>query len=131
MLISTFNSLLRNKYPTGSAYVPDVYGKQVRSCKVSVTYAEGSKAYTYSGTILSIAERLGLIPEINVVRESEAIVRGLVSGASMVGHVECYDTVRFALPEGMYLVQSDYSIDDYDRRTCVYSTTTDKPKWQS
>jgi hypothetical protein len=130
MLIGAFVSLLQKKYGIdASAYVPTVYGKGTRKQSVSVVYGKGQKVYTYNGTILAIAEKLDLIPSINVVDESADIVSKITSGQSVIGHVCASDTVRFDLPEGLYMVQSNYGTDEYDRDTCEYSATNEKSPW--
>ena len=63
---------------------------------IMVTYPDNPKAYTYHGSVYSVAERLGLIPEppVDGYAEAERIVDGLLQGRTMDTILGIHDTIR-------------------------------------
>lgn len=110
MRIETFNKLLKSKNPQGYAYIPEKVGK--RQNAVAVVFTPGGKVYTYKGTILAIAERLGLIPEVNVEVESRKAIKSLKETGLAVAPVECSDTINHFLNIPGKLAQEVSRVED-------------------
>lgn len=111
MKIETFVSQLREKNPTGNAYVVEKSGK--RKVAVAVTFSTNGKVYTYKGTIVGIAEKLGLIPEIDVVEESNRVISLLKNNEPAISYAHCADTIRHF--SGLNVDSKPAGTDDFDR----------------
>lgn len=121
MLISTFNTQLKNKHPQAEAYIPEKIGK--RQNLVCVTYSPNSKVYEYTGTILSIAQRLNLIPQIDNQSDGQKIANLLKSGqTNIIGYKETFDTIQYYL--GQSIDYTDAGLDDFDRPLVSYKIST-------
>lgn len=121
MRIGTFDRLLKGKHGQGtSAYVPERRGKRRQA--IAVSYSSSGKCYYYSGSILSVAERLDLIPEIDVQAESKRIARELKDTGKAEGHRVCIDTVVFHLdvPVGKVVDCDDNGVDEFDRPMATF-----------
>lgn len=125
MLFIDFLHLFTFKYPSGTA------AYDMKQGKVNVWFSSGGKCYTYRSGIRDLAQKLELIPEFNVNLESERIVKSLLSGQSVIGHIACIDTVRFLLYKfdlNQQVQLSERSKDQYDYETAVFSLISDD-KW--
>lgn len=125
MLISTFNQYLQKKHPQASAYIPDKIGKRQPN-QVNIIYSPDGKIYEYKGSILSVAERLNLIPEINYETESKIIASQLKSG-STIGHNGCQDTVRYLLQKWVEVEPA--GLDEFDRPLMLFKISTEENGW--
>jgi len=85
MKIETFAKLWQEKYPTGSA---ENMGRTVR-----VTYSSNGKVYNYHGSVYSVAERLNLIPDININTQANKIIAALKDDKEIIAPSGCLDTV--------------------------------------
>lgn len=127
MLISTFNTQLQKKHPQAIAYVPDGFGTGKRKANtVCVVYSPNGKVYEYKGSILSVAERLGLIPEINYEVEAQKIASELKHNAEVIGHDGCQDTIRYLLEK--WVETKDAGVDEFDRPLVIFYISTES-KW--
>lgn len=128
MLISTFNTQLQKKHPQATAYVPDGFGTGKRKAnQVNVVYSPNGKVYEYKGTILSVAERLGLIPEINYEMEAQRIASELKHNTrEVIGHDGCQDTVRYLFEK--WVETKDAGVDEFDRPLVIFYISTES-KW--
>ena len=125
MKIEKFVEQLKKQYPTANAYVVESKGK--RKVSVNVSYSETGKIYAYSGTIVGIAERLGLIPDIDVNKESERVVSALLSGESPISYAHCSDTVRYT--SGLRIDYRPSGVDDFDRALVEYFIDNSPNLW--
>lgn len=125
MLISTFNAQLQKKHPQAIAYVPDKIGKR-KANTVCVVYSPNGKVYEYKGSVLSVAERLGLIPEINYEVEAQKIASELKHSAEVIGHDGCQDTIRCLLEK--WVETKDAGVDEFDRSLVIFYISTES-KW--
>lgn len=119
MKIDVFERLLRQvKGNQCVAYVP-TQAKEWGDCRrgrVAVSY--GGKVYEYRGTILSVAEKLSLIPNVDHYADVRMVIAGLQSGISnIIAHSEIYDTVRheYGIVDGQWIQSRTAGKDDYDR----------------
>lgn len=126
MKIERLNQLLQQDYPASAAWIPEKSGK--RQAQVNVRFFPNSKVYTYSGTILSVAGRLGLIPEIDVSAEAEAAVAQLRNGQSAIVHIEAIDTIRYlAYPLLVGDMPAAEDEDEFGRKLVQVSVVEDDP----
>jgi len=116
MQFSVFQEQLAKVRPGASAHL-DADGR------VCVAFEPGGKVYTYRGSVYEVAERLGLIPDIDIPIEAQRIIEAFRSGAERVyGYLVAADTVRW------YWQHSDTCIehcgaagtDGFDRDLTVY-----------
>ena len=114
MQIAKFNELLKIKHPTAEAYIPTPN-------KVNIVRRPRGKVYTYSGTILAVAELLGLMPEIDIQAESSHIVANL----PCIGHVVCADTVRSIV--GKSIDCQPANNDEFGRKQVMFSIIENDP----
>ena len=114
MKITTLNQLLKNKNPQARAYVPEKVGK--RQPAVNVVFNPDEKVYTYKGSILSVAEKLNLIPEVDIGAEAKEAISTLKASGSATAHVECSDTINHGLGmPGKYAQEVSRDKDEFDR----------------
>jgi hypothetical protein len=128
MLIETFEQLWQQQNPEGKAWVPDKYATNERANNVvCVTFNENSKVYTYKGTILQVATRLDLIPEINVTDESEVLANEVKTNGFAIGHIECADTVQYLL--GECVKTTDSGKDEFGRKVVKFEIDINDSGW--
>lgn len=126
MQIVTFNTLLKIENPQAEAYVPEKVGK--RQSKVNVIYSPDSKIYGYKGTILSVAKRLNLIPEVNVEAESKQALKDLKATGQAIAHIECSDTINYYLDiPGKVAQEVSREIDEYGLEVATFTVV--KNEW--
>lgn len=129
MLISTFNTQLQKKHPQAIAYIPDGFGTGKRQAnQVNVVYSPNGKVYEYKGTILTIAEKLGLIPSIDYGNEGENIASQLKDNQEIIGHNGSQDTIRYYLGVGFNLDYTEAGQDEFDRPLLKFFLT-EKSAW--
>jgi hypothetical protein len=114
MLISTFNQVLTAKYPSAVAYIP-------QANTVNIIYSPNSKVYSYTGTILTVAEKLNLIPAIDIQTESQ----GIAENIPCVGYLICADTVRHMV--GKAVEHQPHTPDEYGRKQVIFSIIENDP----
>lgn len=114
MKIETFEKLLKTENSQATAYVPEKVGK--RQAMVNVVFTPNGKVYSYKGTILQVAEKLELIPEINVDTESKKAIASLKETGSAVTPIECFDTINYNYNvPGKVLQEVNRSKDEFNR----------------
>ena len=97
MKLSAFEELFTEKNPDGAVWPGSTFG---RPGTVAVRFSTDGKIYHYRGTVLEVAEKMNLIPAIDVMDEAEEASMMLVGGHTKVlVHIECWDTVRHMLNE--------------------------------
>ena len=120
MLIQTLDLLVKARYGSNAiAFVAPNSGKRG---KVNVSF--GSKCYAYSGSILSITERLGLIPgRPDHYQECERLEREIADNGIAYSFGEYIDTLRHCynhLPDGKTYDATPDHIDEFDRQIYSY-----------
>lgn len=125
MQFKKFQEVLKEKYPTSSAYIPNIYGTNDRQLAIEVTFNEGQKSYTYKGTIYSIAQRLNLIPEVVIMDEAEKVAKLLKTQNEVIAPSGCRDTVAWLLQDadfgGKIVDETGCGKDEFDRPQAKYS----------
>lgn len=110
MRIETLDGLLKSKHGNKSvAYIKDR--------KVMVSF-NGSKVYGYRSTIRDVAERLELIPEIDITQEARQVLDRVRQEGEAVGHWVISDTLNWLdnrSREGMFIDHQRCGDDDYGR----------------
>lgn len=119
MTIDTFNQLLAAARPGARAYVPQARDTGRRQARVAVVYREGGQVYEYRGSIGAVAERLDLIPAVNVMAESRRVASALRCGETATGWTALYDTVAYLL--GAVVETAPAPVDAHDRPQYTYS----------
>jgi len=126
MRLAVLNELWQQVNAGGEIERHDTRGDVFR-----VTYREGGKVYKFTAaSIPALGERLELIPEVNVPRESERIVADLAQGVQASGPAVCFDTVRFLW--GLRGGQVDYSLtgqDKFDNDMADFSISFKPDAW--
>ncbi len=94
MRMTTLVKLFKEKNPEGS-----IWKARTRANRFRVSYGgEGSRVYTYyATTVIEMAGRLDLVPEVDVWKESDRIIRELIDTGESIGPYQCSDTVRHVL----------------------------------
>lgn len=119
MRIEIFNKLFKSENPQGYAYIPEKVGK--RQNAVAVVFTPGGKVYTYKGTILAVAERLDLIPEVNVEAESLKAIKSLKETGLAVAPIECSDTINYFLSiPGKLAQEVSRTVDEFGRQIATF-----------
>ena len=121
MNIQKFNQLLKAaKSPNATAYIPEKSGKRLN--KVAVVYSPGGTVYTYGGSLMAVAEKMNLVPEVSVVAEAkEAVTQLRETGRSGRFHSWILDTVRFNLNmPGKNAVEEKPGRDEFGRKTACF-----------
>ena len=126
MKIETFNELLKTQKFQAYAYIPEKGGK--RENVVNVVFTPNGKVYTYKGTILDVATRLDLVPEIDIQAESGRAVADLLDTGSAVAHIECADTINYLLP-GKTIEETGRAVDEFDRPIATFAIVTGGSEW--
>ena len=120
MKVETLNDLWQQKHIGGSI--------QKRGSHYTVTFSADSKVYKYSAASnYDLAERLELIPEVDITKESKRIANVLQSQDEVVSALGCADTIR-----GLYNpnIRSEYcGTDQYDRPLARYWIDTTHNAW--
>jgi hypothetical protein len=121
MNIIILDSLVKAKYGSNAiAFVAPNSGKRG---KVNVSF--GAKCYAYTGSILSVAERLNLIPaRPDHYQECERLEHELLVFGVAFSFGEYIDTLRHLynhLPDGKTYDASPDHLDDYDRQIYRYT----------
>ena len=119
MIASTLKELIQQKY--GKDNIARVVNR-----KVEVTFKPGDKVYRYNGSVYSVAERLKLIPEIDIVAESRQIIESLKAQASVVAPSGCGDTCRMS--NSAVSERYNIGLDKFDRELSEY-TLDHSNKW--
>lgn len=116
MKIKVFNQLWQEKHPGSLVQAGEKGG-------VELTYSPEGKIYRYKGSIYSIAERLGLIPEVDYEKLGSEINLRLVSGErEVVAPAGCGDTCRHTWQNlNSSIEESSYGRDEYDRELSSYT----------
>ena len=115
MEITTFNLLLKRKYPSGDAYV--VYKSDKRSANVNIEFATGQKVYTYrSTTIQALAEKLELVPSINYNDEADRLLKLFRENPNGIyrGFCGTFDTLNHNLVKNK-IIKSGYTLKTSDK----------------
>ena len=115
MLISILNQLWQQVNPTG-----EIERHPTRKGMFWVTYQAGRKMYEYrASSVYALAERFDLIPETNIVAESERIVAELAAGVSeVIAALGCGDTANHLWHEAGHSLMIDNEcagVDEYER----------------
>lgn len=124
MKIETFNELLKAKNPNGYAFVPDKQDK--RQTAISVVFEANGKAYTYQGTILSVAERIGLVPEIDINAEAQKATDELIKNGHTTTYLVCRDTITHLLGQSIRVISK---FDDEFSRSMAVFEIAPKSEW--
>lgn len=123
MQITTFEKLWQEKNPGGIARV----GK---GRKVEVTFRPDGKIYRYQGSILNVADRLELIPEIVIEDEVKQAMKALKSGKETTSFVEIEDTLVWTWGSRKGRIDSRNSTtDEFDRQIITFFITYEKSEW--
>ena len=110
MKIETFEKLLHAKYGSESSVqrkYARVTGYPTNSLIIRFK-ANATKNYSYNGSNIEIARRLGLVPVIDVVEESHKAISSLLTDGITEIYTKCLDTIRVYLHE----LDLGYSFED-------------------
>ena len=117
MRVEAFLTLLRQRHPSGSAWL---VGQ-----RLSVAFADDGKVYEYSGTVHAVAQRLDLIPSFDIPTEAARIASELASDGVSYGPPGASDTVRSLM--SATVVCTDVCPDEYGRFVGTYSVQENDP----
>lgn len=124
MKIETLDRLIKESKGSGASAEYDTRGR------VQVSFRTGGKAYTYTGSVYRIAERMGLIPKFIITDESERVLSALARGETYVTTLAACDTVKALGIERGIIRQIDWRTnlkseyfgrDEFDRELAEYS----------
>lgn len=116
MKIETLVALLRDrKDPAANAWVTN-------DKKVAVSFFAYGKVFEYRGSIYSVAQRLGLIPEVDIPATARAVAEKLRAGYNVISAAALIDTLRH---EHLACAtdDSDRGVDAYDYKLRFYFPT--------
>jgi len=116
MQFNIFQQRLAEMKPGATAYLD-------ADRRVCVAFKPGGKVYVYRDSIYRVAERLGLIPDIDVPTEASRIVAALESGRDAVpGYLVASDSVRWLWGTRDTIVTTDgrTGSDGFDHPLTIY-----------
>jgi len=112
MELTTLQCLFAKKNPTG-AIVRDGSG-------FTVWFARGQHSYNYGGySVHALAEKLELIPDIDINIEAAHIVANIGEG-DVVAASGCGDTARWLWAGSGTILSESAGLDEYDRPLARY-----------
>lgn len=122
MRLATLQWLFAGKHPTGSI-VRDGSG-------FTVWFAHGQRGYDYGGSsVYALAERLGLIPQVDVAAEAVRIVANVAKG-DVIAPSGCGDTARWLWTGSGTILSEPAGQDEYNRALARYYVT-ENDGWSS
>lgn len=141
MDIKEFEKLLQNAKgnPSIRAYVPHELAGQKRVTAVNVVYKPNGTVYTYKGSIISVAQRLGIVPKITASeaqKRAKALLDAMLNGAVVYDELaEISDELAVMVNKILYAgeidwhVGVDYSVkvkpDEYGRKRVRFYKSVD------
>jgi len=125
MRLETLQQLWRQKYPGGAI------SRGARAGQFAVSYRDdGHRPYIYrSRSVYALAERLELIPDVDIMQEARetALFLAQYPSAAYRAHAGLIDTMRALHPaQGARYEYRAAGLDEYDRNMSEYYLITGK-----
>ena len=122
MQIEKLQSLLRDSGKSEARVFVKSNRKGGRG-KVCIAYTPAGKVYEYSGSVASIAQRLGFTPSTHVPQAARWVVQFLKTMPSYTDLAELADTVAF-LSSSQITSDDSGQVDEWDRPLRTYRLRT-------
>jgi hypothetical protein len=119
MKLAKLQEVFKEDHPTGNIVQDAVRGQN----QYIVWFATGSRGYTYyAKSVYALAERLELIPEVDIISEAKAIADKLTQSpeAEVVAPGGCGDTVAILWQGDGTISEIPDSLDEFDRPLSRY-----------
>jgi len=127
MKIEALEKLLKTKDAQSKCWIDD------KTKKVNIVFNSTSKVYSYRGSIYAIAEKLELIPEVDIAEEAEKVARMLRDGMKEVeAPAGLSTTIRHLNSDLVGITFRDGGKDEFDRELSIYYQDVESHlKWRS